>query len=122
MTRVWVILALVGVFSTGTATAQSARGTVEGRVLDATGSVIAGVTVAVTNDATGFRTETKSDDHGRYVVGPLDPAAYRLDVSQAGFRRHVQPFTLRVGQELRLDVTLQTGPISETVTVSAAAA
>ncbi|HET9369996.1 MAG TPA: carboxypeptidase regulatory-like domain-containing protein [Vicinamibacterales bacterium] len=120
MVRQWAILTIVAALGTGAAHAQSARGTVQGRVIDATGAVIAGATVAVINDATGFRTETQSDTDGRYRVASLDPATYRLDVSQAGFRRAVQSFTVRVGQELLIDVPLETGPVAETVTVTAA--
>jgi hypothetical protein len=102
--------------------AQPVRGTLQGLVLDATGAVVAGAQVVVTSDATAARQSVRSDDRGWFAVTPLDPGAYHVEVTHAGFRKHVQAFMLQVNQRLRLDVALQPGPITETVTVSAPAA
>ncbi|MEZ5317541.1 MAG: carboxypeptidase regulatory-like domain-containing protein [Vicinamibacterales bacterium] len=99
------------------ATGQGARGAVQGRVVDAVGAVVAGAQVDVSQEATGFRTSVRTDDLGWFLVGPLDPGDYQLDVTHAGFRHLAQPFSLRVGETLRLDARLQPGAVSETVVV-----
>jgi carboxypeptidase family protein/TonB-dependent receptor-like protein len=101
------------------ALAQPVRGTIQGLVMDSSGAVVAGAQVMVTSDSTGARQSVRTDDRGWFVVTPLEPGSYQLEVSQTGFRRSVQPLTLQVNQRLRVDVALQPGPVTETVTVSA---
>ena len=101
------------------ALAQPVSGSLQGRVTDASGGVVAGAQVLVANDATGFRATVRTDDRGWYLVAALQPGEYRLEVSQDRFRRHIHPFALAVNQDRRLDVVLQAGPVSEVVTVTA---
>jgi Carboxypeptidase regulatory-like domain/TonB dependent receptor len=119
------VLTLIVTFSllvsSGAVFAQPVRGTIQGLVLDGSGAVVAGAQVVVTSDATAARHSVRSDDRGWFVVTPLDPGAYHVEVTHTGFRKHVQAFTLQVNQRLRLDVGLQPGPVTETVTVSAPA-
>ena len=99
--------------------AQPVAGTIQGLVVDSTGGVVAGAQVILTNEDTSARLSVRTDDRGWFVITPVDPGAYRLEVTQTGFRRHVQSLTIQVNQRLRRDFVLQPGPVTETVTVSA---
>jgi hypothetical protein len=116
-----LLTALAVLLSAAASLAQPVRGTVQGLVLDSTGLAVAGAQVILTNDATGARQSVRTDDKGWFVITPVDPGAYSLEVTHTGFRRHLQTFTLQVNQRLRLDVGLQPGQVTETVTVSAPA-
>ena len=61
--------------------------------------------------------ETTGD--GQYVVTALPPGPYRLELSRAGFKAHVEEFVLFVSQDLRVDASLQVGAPSEQVVVLA---
>ncbi len=99
--------------------AQTVGGTLQGLVTDASGGIVAGAQVVVINDATSLRHTVRTDDRGWFLVSPLDPGGYHVEVTQTGFRKHVQSFTLQVNQRLRQDVQLQPGQVTETVTVVA---
>ena len=117
------VLTAASIFvAASTAAAQTVRGTLQGLVVDGTGGVVAGAQVIVTSDATGARQSVRTDDRGWFVVTPIDPGTYKLEVTHTGFRKHLQSFTLQVNQRLRLDVVLQPGQVTETVTVVAPAA
>jgi hypothetical protein len=113
-----VIMALLAL-GPAAAAAQTARGTVQGLVTDVTGAVIAGAQVAVVRDATGARVTTRTNDKGWFTLAQVEPGAYHLEIAHDGFRRHRQPLTMAAHQGFRIDVTLQTGSVSETVTVAA---
>lgn len=117
--RCWV--ALAAVLLPALTHAQAVRGTIQGRVADGTGRVVAGAQVLVVSDATGYRSSLRTDDRGWFLVTPVEPGTYRLEIERAGFRRHVQTLTLLVNQGLRIDVVLQPGAVNEVVTVTAQA-
>src|SRR6266403_1557309 len=96
-------------------------GGVAGIVKDTSGAVVSGATVAVYSEQTGSLERTiVSDASGGYTVAPLRPGHYRAEVSAAGFRKHVVKFDARLNEITRLDVLLEVGVITETVTVQAA--
>jgi outer membrane receptor protein involved in Fe transport len=99
--------------------AQTVRATIQGRVVDPSGGVVAGAEVVVTSDATGYRASVRADDRGWFIVAAVEPGGYRIEVAHDGFRRHSQTITLAVNERRRLDVTLQPGPVSEIVVVTA---
>jgi len=100
--------------------AQSFTASLLGDVTDSSGAAIPNVTIVAINVATNHRTEARSDTTGRYVVSPLQPGAYTLEASAAGFRRFVQTsVNLAVGQQARLDIPMTVGEITENVTVEA---
>src|SRR5688572_18582883 len=69
---VGALLVLVGLYVPGAA-AQEARGTIQGRVVDASGGAIPGATVEVLNLATGVVTPTTTNEEGSYRVPFLIP-------------------------------------------------
>ena len=105
---------------TSTAAAQTATGQITGTVRDATGAVMAGVKVVVTNQQTGLNRETKTGSNGDYVVPLLPAGVYLVTAEQTGFKTAIlSDVALTVEQIQRLDFTLAPGAVSETVEVQA---
>ena len=100
------------------ALAQSPAGTIAGRVADATGLALPGVTVTVQGvDIT--RTFT-TDAEGRYRFLDLAPGDYKLTSTLQGFTTNVRERVIvGVGQTVELPVTLAIGALTETVNVTA---
>ena len=103
------------------AAAQTAStGALTGTVTDATGAVVQGVQVKVTNEATGEARSVVSQSSGIYVVPLLLPGAYRVEFSGTGFKQSVKPgLRINVTETSKLDVQLEPGALQETVTVTA---
>ena len=109
-----VILLLWGT----SAAAQTFRGTILGSVTDSSGAAIAGAAVAVKNVNTGLsRTVTTSED-GTYSVPELPIGTYSVTVEKTGFKQGlVSGIQVEVSSEVRADVALQAGAVSEVVEV-----
>lgn len=103
----------------GTALAQTDRGTITGTVTDPAGAVAPAAAIKAKNLATGAEYSTASTNTGNFTLAQLPPATYELTVAMAGFKTFVrQGITVGAAQTLRVDVSLEVGAISETVTVS----
>ncbi|HUA60631.1 MAG TPA: carboxypeptidase-like regulatory domain-containing protein, partial [Verrucomicrobiae bacterium] len=95
---------------------------VSGLVTDQTGASIPGVTIQVTNPATGEKFSTTSSDKGEYAVPALPAATYRVIFSKAGFKTQtVQNVALIVGVPGTLNVKMEVGAAAESVEVTAGA-
>jgi hypothetical protein len=102
---------------------QADRGTFTGRVTDVTGGVVPGAEVTATNQETGVQSTAVTNEVGLYTMPNIPIGTYKLTYSLTGFKTHERSgITLAVAQALRLDVVLEPGEITETVTVSANAA
>ena len=103
------------------ASAQQETATIAGTVTDATGAVVPHAVVVATNVQTGISVKTTANDAGTYVIPSLRPGDYSIAVESKGFQKTVRTgVTLQVAQVARIDVTLQTGALSEAVEVVAA--
>lgn len=102
------------------AMAQSPVGQILGTVHDPSGAVVVGATVTVTNVETGQEFKTTTNQAGDYLVRDLPPGSYAVIASSSGFADVALSLTLVAFQNARVDLTLQVGGTSETVTVSAA--
>ena len=92
-----------------------------GTVTDASGGVIAGATVTVIDSLKGVSRTLTTDAAGEYSAPNLDPSTYAIRVEFKGFRTYDRSgMQLGVGQEARLDITLQPGEQAQTVTVTEA--
>ncbi len=101
------------------AQAQAANGNIEGAVRDASGGVLPGVTVTVTNTGTGAERSSVTNENGIYRLLLLPLGTYQVVAELSGFRRIEQSgFTLSAGQTLTVDLTMTVGGVQETVTVS----
>lgn len=99
-----------------------ATGTMSGFVKDQSGGAIpqAKVTATLVQRGAVFTTETNAE--GFYTFPALEPGGYTMVVVRAGFKRTARSgLTLTVRQNLRVDVTLSVGSVSQTVTVTSQA-
>lgn len=100
--------------------AQQAR--VNGRITDPGGAVIPAATVLAQNEATGVRTEAQSNELGIYVLPFLQPGRYSISVTQPGFKRYQRTgFNLQTADVVNLDIALELGDVTESVTITAEA-
>jgi hypothetical protein len=98
---------------------QTVSGTIVGTVKDTTGGVIPNASVAIINQATNVRRETRTNDLGNYEVPFLPVGAYTVRVSVTGFQTMVRGgIILRVDDTVRVDVTLQPGRLQQEITVT----
>ena len=85
-------------------------------------AVLPGVTVTVTNQATGITRDTVTGAEGRFVIPTLLPGTYTVRAELSGFQTQTREgFVLRIGQELTLDLTMAVAGVAENVTVTAEA-
>lgn len=102
--------------------AQEGRGIITGTVADASGAVITGAEVRVVNQETRATASTHSNEGGNYTIPYLLPGTYDLTAQVAGFKKSErQSVEVRVGDVLKINVSLQVGSQTESVEVSAAA-
>jgi hypothetical protein len=98
---------------------QGNTGRILGTVTDESGGYIAGATVTVTNVAQGVSRTIVTESAGTYVFISLLPGTYTVKVEAKGFKTFErQNLLLEVGKELTVDVTLHTGAITETITIT----
>lgn len=108
-----VVYVCIGAF------AQGGLGSIEGRVLDPTGSAIPQVTVTATSAETKVTTTAVSNDVGNYVLLRLAPGPYTLVVEQKSFKKLERSgLQVQVGDRLTVDLTLQIGLTSESISVT----
>lgn len=117
-----LILTTVALLAPLDVSAQEGRGTIAGTVVDASGAVVPGAAVTVTNIAMGTDVATVTNDAGLFTVPYLIPGPYRITVELSGFKRLVREgIELRVGDRLGLTLDMAVGGAVEEVTVTAEA-
>ena len=93
-----------------------------GTVKDSSGSVVGQAKVTVINTATNFTTEISTAADGSYYVPYLTPGDYRVKVTAPGFKEFVREgLTLRSAEVPRVDINLEVGALTESVSVNASA-
>jgi len=111
---------LVLILAAGLCWSQEARGTILGRVTDSTGAVIPAVSVKITNVATGVTTPVETNPQGNYLAPYLIPGPYRIGAEKTGFKSFLREgIELRVNDRLEVNIALELGAVTETVTVTA---
>ncbi len=102
--------------------AQLPTATILGVAKDSSGSVVPDVNVTARNIDTGQTRTTMTDANGSYRLPALPVGNYEVRAEKTGFQAEVQSgLTLVVGQEAVVNVTLQVGSVSQTVSVTAEA-
>lgn len=99
--------------------AQETRATLSGTISDATGAVVTDARIRLANrdTAVGFEAITNKDGQYRFLF--LNPGKYRLSTEKTGFKGFVRDgIELNVGQSAVVDVTLQIGQVSDSVTIT----
>src|SRR5262245_3820580 len=100
--------------------AQGERGSFNGIVTDSTGAIVPNAEVIALNKLTNVETKTVTTDAGVYRLTYLPTGTYKITVKVTGFQTAVADnITLLVAQTLTVDIKLQAGQVTETVTVSA---
>ena len=116
------ILVLTFLFLTLPCSAQLDTGAILGTVLDPSGAVIPSAVIAVENQNTGAQIRIVADETGNFIAPVLPVGLYRVSASAPGFKTLVRSdLRLQVSDRMRLDLTLETGQVSETVNVTSQA-
>src|SRR5437868_4304386 len=98
--------------------AQTTTGRILGGVTDPSGAVLSGATVTITDTQRGTTRVLTTDQAGAYVAPNLDPGMYKVRAEAKGFKTVERPnVQLEVARDVLIDFALQTGNVSETVTV-----
>ena len=124
MSKRSVILAICAVVVCGLCMSVPAMAqfgaSLSGTVMDSSGAVIPGASVTLTNPATQSVRTVESGSSGSYTFSELAPGTYSLSVTANGFRKNtIATVALAAESPRNIDLTLQNGPASETVTVNA---
>ena len=120
--RVWVAAAVVGIWLSGAVLSHAQQGTGElrGRILDAQGAVLPGVTVVAKNEASGQVREIVSGGDGSFFMSALTPGTYEITAQLSGFKTaEITGVEIRVGDSRSLgQITLAVGGQTEQVVVA----
>src|SRR5580704_11616916 len=101
--------------------AQTDRGSVTGTVSDPAGAVVPGAQIVVKNVDTGIVFQGGASATGNYVI-PVPAGNYELSVTVTGFKKFVREnLVVTVATDVRQDVKLEVGAITDTITVTEAA-
>ena len=102
------------------ATAQTITGRISGTAIDASGGVLPGVTITVTEEGTGFTQATATDERGSYVLVNLPIGNYKVTADLQGFKPVVREgYVLVADGRITADFKMEVGTLSETVLVTA---
>jgi hypothetical protein len=113
-----VVAALLSLPAAGAA--QTITGQIAGRVTDASGGVLPGVTVTVVNEGTGFTDTRVTDTAGVFTFTNLRVGTYSVSAELQGFRKEQRTgFSLTADGRISADFSLGVGQVSEAVEVTA---
>lgn len=115
----WGLVLLGVMLATPLALRAQATGTIQGHVSDKTAASVPGATVTATNEATGVSRTVNTAEDGYYRLPDLLPGSYQIRVQLTGFKTFVRS-GVEVGAQstVGVNVTLQVGVLTETLTVT----
>ncbi|HXJ14450.1 MAG TPA: TonB-dependent receptor, partial [Candidatus Limnocylindrales bacterium] len=100
--------------------AQTTNGSIEGSVTDPNGGAVAGASVTARNLDTGLTQATTTTEAGIYSLPNLPPGRYSVTVEAPNLKKHAQEgVTVTTGTAISLNIPMQLGAVSESVTVTA---
>src|SRR4051794_20910377 len=104
------------------ASGQGTTSRVTGTVQDASGASVAGAMVTLTNEATGVSFTSETSDSGAYAFDLVQAGKYTVTIEKQGFKKYISTANpVNVNQPATINAALETGGLSETVTVQAGA-
>lgn len=104
----------------GTASAQVDTGSITGTVADASGAVVPGASVTITEQSTSQKQTQTTGPDGSYTFSPVKIGTYTLTVEKHGFRTMVQKnIQVTVQGHLEISPKLEVGEVGQEVTVTA---
>ncbi len=116
------VLGCLFLLVSGTVRAQNTAAVV-GSVTDASGGVLPGATVTITNTGTNVSQTTETTSGGEYVFDLLQVGTYTVKVEAKGFKTFSAPsIALSAGDRARVDAKMEVGDVTQTVEVQATAA
>ncbi|MGH9667817.1 MAG: carboxypeptidase regulatory-like domain-containing protein, partial [Bryobacteraceae bacterium] len=98
--------------------AQLSNSTIKGTVTDATGGVVPGTSVTLTNLGTGEHRQQTTTANGNYDFTALSPGEYEVKASASGFAEWSGKLTLRVAQDAEINPVLQAATVATSVQVN----
>ncbi len=105
--------------ATTPALAQQGTAQLGGKISDAQGAVLPGVTIVISNEETGITREITSTAEGGYFASQMVPGRYRIAAKLEGFKAlDRRGISLTVGQTTTLDLVMEVGGLAETLTVT----
>ena len=114
---VCLVMVLAGL---GMLHAQSTTQTVQGLVTDASGAVISGAKVTLTNTGTNVAQSSTTNETGNYTFALVPVGDYSMKVEHQGFRTEVtRGFRVETAAQVRQDFKLEIGSVAESVEVTA---
>jgi hypothetical protein len=117
--RLSALLLALTLAATGVVSAQERFGTLQGKVTDEQGAPMPGVTVAVTNLASGEVRTFVTDADGLYLAPDLNPGRYTVVFELTGFAKVERTdVSVALGRSFGLDAQMRVGGLSETVQVT----
>jgi hypothetical protein len=114
-----LLIAAVLIVAATIAAAQKDTGGITGVVSDATGAVISGAKITVTDADRGTTVTTATNAEGEYVASPLRVGRYMVSVEKEGFQRAVLgPVEVDVQERPAVNARLKVGSVSETIVIT----
>src|SRR5882762_1057424 len=118
MTMAVLMLGAILLAFSGPAVGQAVNATLLGTVTDSSGAAVPNAKVLITETNTGISRTSQTNDSGNYVFPDLPPGTYRVTAELSGFKRESKAgIGLVVNSTERIDLVLQPGNVSETITV-----
>lgn len=114
-----ICLVAVAIVVSATALAQFELGTVVGTVRDPSALPIANAAVEIRSLATNVTRKTVTSATGEFDFVALQPGQYALSAKQEGFKGTTETFQVAVGQRVELNVAMEVGAATQSITVSA---
>lgn len=104
----------------GTILAQSPNGTITGTISDTLGARVPNVEVVAKQTATGLTFRARSSEDGTYIIPAVPIGPVEIEATAEGFKHFRRTgLVLEVDQRMRLDIVLELGPVTESITVTA---
>jgi hypothetical protein len=118
--RVVATILALQLLCAGVVSGQVLYGNLVGNVTDPQQAAVVGAVVKVTNPATGYTVEAKTDDRGAYEVRNLPPGVFDINITAAGFNSfEAKGIGIAANNIARVDAPLKVGAVSEVITVGA---
>src|SRR5438552_2240562 len=118
-----VVAVLIGALLFAAYAQTTTVGTISGTIRDEKGAVVPRAEISIQSEGTGTSRTVKTDDNGFYLAPSLPAGRYTISTAPSGFKKTVaQAVDLHVTENKVVNLDLQVGQVTETVTVSSDAA